>query len=102
MTLSQKKIHVLRFITFLVLIIPVCVQAQNSDRAMRKLVRSNFELAAKQYKLLAAQTPAGVMPRSYVAAEKKLITSNTSWWTSGFFPGSLWYIYEATGDPLAS
>ncbi len=98
MTLSRTKIHILRFITLLLLSLPVSAQAQHSDRAMRKLVRSNFELAARQYKLLGAQTPAAVMPRSYIAAEKKLITSNTSWWTSGFFPGSLWYIYEATGD----
>ncbi|WP_234734751.1 glycoside hydrolase family 88 protein [Tellurirhabdus bombi] len=23
----------------------------------------------------------------------------TSWWTSGFFPGNLWYVYEYTKDP---
>lgn len=23
----------------------------------------------------------------------------TSWWTSGFYPGSLWYLYEYTKDP---
>jgi unsaturated chondroitin disaccharide hydrolase len=23
----------------------------------------------------------------------------TSWWCSGFFPGSLWYLYEYTNDP---
>lgn len=98
MTASTGRIHILRFIFLLLAAAPQLVQAQHSDRAMRKLIRSNFELAAKQYKLLAAQTPADVMPRSYIAAEKKLVTSNTSWWTSGFFPGSLWYIYEATGD----
>ncbi|MFZ1073595.1 MAG: glycoside hydrolase family 88 protein [Verrucomicrobiia bacterium] len=26
-------------------------------------------------------------------------TVNNSDWTSGFFPGSLWYLYEQTGDP---
>ena len=26
-------------------------------------------------------------------------TSNSSDWISGFFPGSLWYLYEQTGDP---
>lgn len=70
MTLSRTKIYIFGFITLLLLTLPVFAQAQNSDRAMRKLVRSNFELAAKQYKLLGAQTPAAVMPRSYIAAEK--------------------------------
>jgi len=55
-------------------------------------------LAAQQYKLLAGNTPTNVMPRNYMAKEGKLVTSNTTWWTSGFFPGSLWYIYEFTKD----
>jgi rhamnogalacturonyl hydrolase YesR len=38
------------------------------------------------------------MPRNYIAKESKLVTSNTGWWTSGFFPASLWYIYEFTQD----
>lgn len=65
---------------------------------MHVLINDNFKNAASQYKLLAANTPADVMPRSYLSKENKLITSNTSWWTSGFFPGSLWLIYEYTGD----
>jgi unsaturated chondroitin disaccharide hydrolase len=71
---------------------------QKQDREMEKMIRENFLLAAQQYKLLAKNTPAAVMPRNYVAKESKLVTSNTSWWTSGFFPGSLWYIYEYTKD----
>ncbi|HEX7846159.1 MAG TPA: glucuronyl hydrolase, partial [Chitinophagaceae bacterium] len=65
---------------------------------MTKLINENFSFAAAQYKLLAKNTPSDVMPRNYVAKENKLVTSNTSWWTSGFFPGSLWYIYEYTKD----
>lgn len=29
-----------------------------------------------------------------------LITCSPKWWTSGFFSGSLWYIYELTGDSI--
>jgi len=72
--------------------------AQKQDRYMEKLIRENFMLAAQQYKLLAWNTPTNVMPRNYMAKEGKLVTSNTTWWTSGFFPGSLWYIYEFTKD----
>ena len=71
---------------------------KKDDRKMEKLISENFTLAADQYKLLARNTPANVMPRNYVANENRLVTSNTSWWTSGFFPGSLWYIYEYTKD----
>ncbi len=72
--------------------------AQKQDKKMEKLISNNFSFAAEQYKLLAKNTPADVMPRNYVASETKLVTSNTTWWTSGFFPGSLWYIYEFTKD----
>ncbi len=80
----------------------VCVStinfAQKKDKEMEKLIEENFLLAAEQYKLLGKNTPSNVMPRNYIGIEKKLVTSNTSWWTSGFFPGSLWYIYEQTKD----
>jgi hypothetical protein len=38
------------------------------------------------------------LPRS-IDAEGKLIVSNSGWWCSGFFPGSLWYLYENNNDP---
>lgn len=72
--------------------------AQSGDRSMRKLIRENLTFAASQYKLLARNTPADVMPRNFDEKKQLLVTSATSWWTSGFFPGSLWMIYDYTGD----
>lgn len=73
-------------------------KAQPNNKEMAKLINENFALAASQYKLLAKNTAADQMPRNYIAKENKLVTSNTVWWTSGFFPASLWYIYEFTKD----
>lgn len=53
--------------------------------------------AVDQYKYLAAHVPPGVMPKTFLAT-KKLETSNTSWWTSGFYSGSLLYLYEYSKD----
>jgi hypothetical protein len=39
------------------------------------------------------------LPRSTNPDDGSLITSGTDWWCSGFFPGSLWYLYEYSGDP---
>jgi unsaturated chondroitin disaccharide hydrolase len=39
------------------------------------------------------------LPRSYVADKNEIITSDSKWWCSGFFPGVLWYLYEYSGDP---
>jgi unsaturated chondroitin disaccharide hydrolase len=37
-------------------------------------------------------------PRSIKKGEHKWSTSGISGWTSGFFPGMLWYLYEYSGD----
>lgn len=86
------------FLFCCIAVLPFFSNAQSGDRAMRKLIRENMELAASQYKLLAANTPADLMPRNFNEKENKLVTAKTSWWTSGFFPGSLWLIYDYTKD----
>ena len=37
-------------------------------------------------------------PHGWKAAKGELDMRNIYWWTAGHFPGSLWYLYEATGD----
>ena len=37
-------------------------------------------------------------PHGYRRADQKLDMRSVYWWTAGHFPGSLWYLYEATGD----
>lgn len=37
------------------------------------------------------------LPRT-IDKNGKLVTSNNAWWTSGFFPGSLWYLYDFSGN----
>ncbi|MFT3946487.1 MAG: hypothetical protein QM763_05885 [Agriterribacter sp.] len=36
------------------------------------------------------------MPRFYDDATQKLVTGNTKWWCSGFYPGTLGLLYEET------
>ena len=38
------------------------------------------------------------VPHGWNAKTGKLDMRSIYWWTSGHFPGSLWYLYEATGD----
>ena len=82
------------FYSFLFLSFVTHVNAQD----MGKIIEENFQFAAKQYKVLAKNTPKDMMPRSYNVKENKFIDSKTDWWTSGFYPGTLWYIYEQTQD----
>ena len=55
-----------------------------------------FERAVAQSVLMDSQLGDDEFPRSFAA--DTLVKSNGRWWCSGFFPGSLWYIYEYTGN----
>jgi len=72
--------------------------AQVNDKAMAGLIDKQFKLAREQYRYLAKNTPPARMPKTYVEAKNKWETSDTQWWCSGFYPGSLLYIYEYTKD----
>ena len=52
--------------------------------------------ASKQIKILSAQTPTDKFPKTFENEQQKF--SNSSWWCSGFYPGTLLYLYEGTGD----
>ncbi len=38
------------------------------------------------------------VPHGWKAATGELDMRSIHWWTTGHYPGSLWYLYEATGD----
>lgn len=56
-----------------------------------------FNLAKTQYALMDSSLSEGEYPRT-TGQDGSLRTSDMGWWCSGFYPGSLWYIYEYTGD----
>ena len=65
-----------------------------------------FAKSAAHYKALdAAATPlmkkadgTVMVPQGFKRNTRELDMRNIQWWTSGHYPGSLWYLYEATGD----
>lgn len=71
--------------------------AQKTD--MKQLIKDNFAFADSQYKYMMTLTPADKLPQSYDAKNNKFIAHERTWWCTGFYPGSLWYIYEQTADP---
>jgi unsaturated chondroitin disaccharide hydrolase len=66
---------------------------------MSQLIDQQFKFADQQYKILSANAPAAVMPKTFDTKTNKVEYSDTKWWCSGFYPGSLLYIYEYTKDP---
>lgn len=79
------------------LIINEASYAQNS---MKALIDENFELAEKQYLYMARQNlEKEKMPQSFNEQTGKFDARDIKWWCSGFYPGTLWYIYEQTKNP---
>ncbi len=66
---------------------------------MESLIKENFLFADSQYTYMARLVPEGKTPQSYDEKTKKFIAHERTWWCTGFYPGSLWYIYEQTGNP---
>lgn len=75
--------------------------AQNNQPVdMAKLIKNNFAFADSQYKYMMTLLPQDKMPQSYNVKENKFVARERTWWCTGFYPGSLWYIFEQTGDPI--
>ena len=62
-------------------------------------VKKEFDFAAKQYEgILAAHPDISKFPQSTLP-DGSPRDMKSDWWCSGFFGGSLWYIYQYTNDP---
>jgi hypothetical protein len=80
-----------------VLLLVACFASGQKQQPLPQVTDAALRNAVNQYKYLRDHLPAGVLPKTFLAT-KKLETSNTSWWTSGFYPGSLLYLYEYSHD----
>lgn len=71
---------------------------RKADKALLTTIQKNWKDADAQYRLMMKELPADSFPKTYDAAANRLITSNANWWCSGFYPGTLFYLYEQTKD----
>ena len=77
--------------------------AQKSERlqpkpALLRLIDGSLRQAVNQYEILMSHVPAGRLPRTWYANAQRLETSDAGWWTSGFYSGTLFYLYEFSHD----
>ena len=61
-------------------------------------VRKQFEFAAEQYLRMLASHPDQTQSPQSSNPDGTPNNRSSDWWCSGFFPGSLWYIYEFTKE----
>ena len=90
----MKYKFIVIFLTFLFIIIS-CAR----EKSMNKIIDESLEFSLKQYSLMAEvmKDKPGLLPRT-VDAQGNLRTESSHWWTSGFYPGCLWYLYEYTNN----
>jgi unsaturated chondroitin disaccharide hydrolase len=75
--------------------------SQNSfkpSKGVLATIKKNFADADVQYKYMAKQFGAEQFPKTYHPTTDKFETSNSSWWCSGFYSGTLLNIYQQTKD----
>lgn len=85
---------------FFLSVLPLWSTAQKikADKRLLAAADSYLAAAAAQYKVLQKQLPADKFPKNYFPTTSKYEWSNSGWWCSGFYPGTLLYLYEATKD----
>lgn len=90
---------VLMLITAFIMAMPLVYGGASADKSMKKTVESALEFSLGRYREFydtMASIP-GSLPQ-YIK-DGELVTCDPHWWTSGFFPGTLWYLYEYSGEP---
>lgn len=71
-----------------------------ADKKLLQTIDGNFTDAAAQYKVLMKNLPAGKFPKTYFPGTGQYEWSNSGWWCSGFYPGTLLYLYQQTKDTV--
>ena len=66
-------------------------------KKMPRIVETALDFSLKQSMLMydVVKDMPGALPNT--TKDGELVTSKSSGWTAGFFPGTLWYLYENTG-----
>jgi rhamnogalacturonyl hydrolase YesR len=89
-----------KIIVFAILLFGCTAQKKSAipNREMLQTIDRNFSDASAQYKVMMTKLSPNRFPKTYYAQKDSLETSNSGWWCSGFYPGTLLYLYEQTKD----
>jgi unsaturated chondroitin disaccharide hydrolase len=96
LNLRYMKIRSTPFFIVILLIIISC----GREKPIDKVIDETLAFSVKQYSLMTdtMKNKPDQLPRS-INSDGILKTSDSRWWTSGFYPGCLWYLYEYSKDP---
>jgi len=88
-----------RFFPWILTVI-LLTAACSSKKPIGKVIDESLLFSVQQYSLMttAMKEKPDLLPRT-IDEDGNLITSDSRWWTSGFYPGTLWYLYEYSNAP---
>ena len=81
----------LLIITYILCSLIITAGNSISNKKIQQTLDISVEQSMRLYN--SVKDKPGLLPRT-INKNGELITSNDRWWTSGFFPGTLWYLYE--------
>jgi rhamnogalacturonyl hydrolase YesR len=89
-----------KIIVFAILLFGCTAQKKSAipNRKVLQTIDRNFSDASAQYKVMMTKLSPNRFPKTYYAQKDSMETSNSGWWCSGFYPGTLLYLYEQTKD----
>jgi unsaturated chondroitin disaccharide hydrolase len=69
------------------------------EEPLKTVIDRSLSFSLDQYGLMidVMKDKPELLPRT-IDTTGALVVSDPGWWTSGFFPGSLWYLYEHSND----
>jgi hypothetical protein len=67
-----------------------------SDKQVLKTIDHALQVAQQQYRQMEPNVPDSLFPRTL--SDEKMKFVNRYDWTSGFYPASLWYLYQYSND----
>lgn len=87
----MKKLFIL---TLILATVSLSLFATEVDKSTLKIVNKSLDFAVLQsMEMFDVMEPMeGRLPRT--ANNGELVTCDRVWWTSGFYPGTMWYLYE--------
>lgn len=91
----NRKVIIALFVSTLIFY-SIATGQKNSSPAF---IKENINFASEQYGLqieIIEESGEVLNPKTIIDGKMKYIRPQE--WTSGFFPGSMWYLYELTGD----
>jgi unsaturated chondroitin disaccharide hydrolase len=93
------KIKLLPIIGMLLFGLSVSAQNFKPNDKLLKTIHTNFSTATAQYKLMMKSLEDDRFPKTFDVKNGKLVTSDSGWWCSGFYPGTLLEIYAQRREP---